>query len=375
MLTGLDGQKLFIQNPAGVEKYSYNLYEAMARFDHTNTFVVYLKQEPDKSKFQELVSGNPNFSYKVISSSGSWTQIGLARELFKDLPDIYYSPFHTLPSIKPKKTKYVSMIHGLEYTYLPTFKSGFKRPLAVLFMKNACRSADIVIVPSIATKDEILKKKWATNIEVIYEGVNPGFHKYPDETVSSIKNKYKINGSYFIFVSTIQPRKNLPATIESFSLAARQSPNLAEKKLVVIGKPGWQFEESYEAPKRFGIEDRVMFLGRLPDNEVQILVSGADCFVNFSLEEGFGLPLVEAMASEVKCLVSDIPPFREIAKDSAIYANPLKLDNMKDGFLKAVAEVYPLEKIVEAKNRTAEFTWEATAKKTLNTFQSLVKNL
>jgi glycosyltransferase involved in cell wall biosynthesis len=117
----------------------------------------------------------------------------------------------------------------------------------------------------------------------------------------------------------------------------------------------------------------VFYLGRVPDEDLPVLISGATALVNFSLEEGFGLPLLEAMACETRCLVSDIPPFKEICGDFAIYADPKKTRKMEKGFIEAF-NCPNTEAIIKAKERSKKFTWNESAKKTLDIFEHTIKN-
>jgi glycosyltransferase involved in cell wall biosynthesis len=374
MLIGLNGQRLLIDSPAGPEKYTYHIYNSLAGIDNKNEYIIYFSETPNKEYFQQLVNNNPNFTYKVIDSKISWTQKALSRQLFKDKPDIFFTPVHTLPILRPSKTKYISMVHGLEFKHIV-----LKNPVSKFLLgkpeRYVCRNSDFLIVPSQGIRDEILKKQWLSKeeIEVIHEGVDNRFYKRPEEEISLIRKKYKINNCrYYIFVGTINPRKNLPDTIKAFAAAFKHFP---EEKIIltIVGKLGRNYEESLDAPKKYGIDDNVFYLGRVPDEDLPALISGSVALVNFSLEEGFGLPLLEAMACATKCLISDIPSFREICGDYAIYADPKKLYEMEKGFIDA-CNSSDQDLIIKAKNLSKNFSWEESARKTLNIFERVVKN-
>src|SRR3990172_7562616 len=118
-------------------------------------------------------------------------------------------------------------------------------------------------------------------------------------------------------VVTIQPRKNLVNLIEAFSKI-----RVKDIDLVLVGKPGWLYDEIYKAPKKFGVEDRVKFLGYVPINELPALYSGASGLALVSLYEGFGLPVLEAMAAGCPCLVSNQSSLPEVAGDAALTVDP-----------------------------------------------------
>jgi glycosyltransferase involved in cell wall biosynthesis len=375
MFIGLNGQRLLIDSPAGPEKYTYHIYNSLAKIDHKNEYVIYFSETPSKEYFQQLTNNNPNFTYKTINSKISWTQKALSKQLFKDKPDIFFTPVHTLPILRPSKTKYISMVHGLEFKHI-VLKNLVRKFLLGKPERYVCKYSDFLIVPSQGTKDEILKKQWADkeNIEVVYEGVDDKFYKRSEEEISLVRKKYRVNNcKYFIFVGTVNPRKNLPNTVRAFALAVKRFPR--EKiALAIAGKLGWDYEESLAAPKKFDADDKVFYLGRVSDEDLPALISGSVALVNFSLEEGFGLPLLEAMACETRCIISDIAPFREVSDDYAIYANPRKIDEMERGFIDAYNSS-DSNQIIKAKDHCKGFSWEESAKKTLNVFERVIKNL
>jgi glycosyltransferase involved in cell wall biosynthesis len=377
MKIGLNGQKLLIENPAGPEKYTFNLYRALAEIDNENNYVIYFNSQPSKEYFKELTSSNQNFSYKVISYPLLWTQLGLAIELLQNPVDVFFTPVHTLPMLRNKETNFVTMIHGLEHKYT----AGYKNPLLNLKIerpvKYTVKHSDKLVVPTTATKDEIIKRNWGqkAEIEIINEGVAKRFYKRTAEEIEKLKEKYELGSDpYLLFVSTIQPRKNIPGMVEGFSKALSENQIPQNIKLLISGKKGWDYEESLEAPRKFGVENSVKFLGRVPDEDMPALFSGASAFINVSFEEGFGLPILEAMACEVPCVVSDIPPYREVGGKFPIYVDPRNVESIKEGIVKILSQPVNAEIINGAKQRASEFTWEKTAQKILAIFQSVVKN-
>jgi len=374
MKIGLNGQVIQMSNPAGPEVYTINLYKNLARLDSENDYTIYFDKTPSEEFFNEITGGNPKFSYKVIKGKRLWTQYHLAKELIKNPVDVFFTAIHTIPMIRSRKTKFVVMIHGLEYK----FTEGFKNPLKKLKIERPVRCAainsDKVIVPSQATKEEILKRKWGIKdekIEIVYEGVSDEFYKRDENEVRKIREKYQIKDSpYLLFVSTIQPRKNLPATIRAFSQFLNENPEMKNTLLLIAGKNGWNFEESLEAPLKYGVEENVKFLGRVPTEDLPVLYSGAKGYVNISYEEGFGLPLLESMACGEPSVVSDIPAHREVGGSLPIYADPNNIENIKDGIFKIMTSNFDKNLLLD---RAAGFSWKRTAEKTLEILKETVK--
>ena len=147
----------------------------------------------------------------------------------------------------------------------------------------------------------------------------------------------------------------------------KENPKFMDIKLVIAGKNGWMYEESIESPSQFGISENVIFTGQIIDYDLPILFSGAHAFVSCSLEEGFGLPLLESIACETPAMVSDIPAFREIGEDKVVYVDPDSIEDIKKGFLEVISN----PKMKDLKLLAQEFTWNKTAEKTLQ----IIKNL
>ena len=374
MKIGLNGQVIQISNPAGPEVYTINLFKNLARLDSENDYTIYLDKTPSKEFFNEITGGNPKFSFKVLEGEKLWTQHYLAKELIKNPVDVFFTAVHTIPMIRTGKTKFVVMIHGLEYK----FTKGFKNPLKKLKIERpiryAAKHSDKIIVPSKATKDEILKRRWGIKdekIKIVYEGVSDDFYERTGDEIKKIREKYDLKDSpYLLFVSTIQPRKNLPSTIRAFSQFINENPEMKNTLLLIAGKNGWDYQESLEAPDKFGITKNVKFIGRVPQEDLPALYSGSKGYINISYDEGFGLPLLESMACGVWSVVSDIPAHREVGGSLPIYADPYNIENIKDGIFKIMTSDFDKNLLLD---RAAGFSWKRTAEKTLEILKETSK--
>lgn len=379
MRIGINGQRLLVKDPAGPEKYTYNLINALARIDHDNEYRIYFEGAPDKEYFSRLVYSNSSFKAVPLKGDISWTQIGLAKELMKNPVDLLFTPMHTMPIFRKSSLQVVGMIHGLEYKYSKRTKNVLKRLLLGKPEMYLAKHSTALIVPTQATKNEILRRGWVQDSEnkitVIHEGVGDCFYKRDVQEISAIRKKYNLQDyHYLLFVSTIQPRKNIPSMVAAYAEAIHLDPSLSDTKLLIVGKTGWDTEESFNAPRKHGVEKNVLFLGFLPDEDLPALFSGATAFISLSLEEGFGLPLLEAMACETPALVSSIPAFKEVGGEFPIYVNPTDVRGFAKTIIKTFTSKYETERIYGAKLRAREFTWDRTAQKTLEVFQKVVEN-
>jgi glycosyltransferase involved in cell wall biosynthesis len=366
MKIGLNGQVIQDENPAGPELYTINLFKALAKIDNENEYTVYLSKEPTQDFIKNVSGENKNFKFKFIDCKKMWTQKGLAKELLENHVDVFFTAVHTIPFKRNPKTKYVVMIHGLEHKYTKGYKNILKRLFIERPIKYAIKKSDRIIVPSNATRDEIIKRNWGVGkekIDVVYEGVSKDFYPREEKEILEVREKYELGKDpYIFFVSTIQPRKNIPNLVRAFSQFIYENQDMKNLKLVIAGKNGWDYEESLEAPQKFGVQESVKFIGRVPSEDLPALFSGSKGYVNVSFEEGFGLPLLESMACGTPSVVSDIPAHREVGDYLPFYANPHNIENIKDGIHKLAYSEYNKQELLD---RASLFTWENTAKETL----------
>jgi glycosyltransferase involved in cell wall biosynthesis len=374
MKIGLNGQKILDENPAGPEIFTINLFENLAKIDLKNEYFIYTTKKPEKDLENKIKQGNEKFHFKEIEYRKLWTQYGLAKELIKNPVDVFFTAIHSIPMIRSSKTKFVVMIHGLEYQYT----LGYKNPLNRFFIERPIRYAikhsDKIITPSLATKEEILKRNWNVDekkIEVVYEGVSEEFYPKSEEEIDKIRKKYEIGKNpYLLFVSTIQPRKNIPNMIRAFSQFINENEEMKNTLLLIAGKKGWDYEKSLEAPQKYGVEKNVKFLGRVPEEDLPILYSGAKGYINVSFEEGFGLPLLESMACGVPSVVSNIPAHKEVGDYLPVYVDPNNIENIKDGIFEIMTRYFDKKDFIE---RSKNFSWKNTAEKTLEVLEKTLK--
>lgn len=367
-IIGIDASRAFVTDPAGPEYYSLNLIQSIAKINSPTggvRYVLYLRPG-QKVNFQLP----HNFEAKIINLRYLWTQVGLAVETIFRPPDVLFIPAHTLPlltRIFRPRTKIVVTVHGLEGKFLPQtgrFLSHIYRNWSISW---AVRFADKLIAVSDSTKEDIIKTYHinTNKIQVIQEGVNLKWFK-KCLNISKYTTTY---GDYILFVGTVQPRKNLVRLIEAFSKLRDR-----KIKLLIAGKLGWLYEDIVSAPKRFSVESRVIFLGRVGDRDLPGLYKGAKLFVLPSVTEGFGLPVLEAQAAGVPVVCSNTGALPEVAGKGAFFINPLSTDSIKEGLEEVLTKKTLRNRLVrEGLANAAKFSWENTAYNTLKLFNGIYK--
>ncbi|MBI2019525.1 glycosyltransferase family 4 protein [Candidatus Daviesbacteria bacterium] len=375
MTIGFDGSRAFVSGRTGTENYSYQLLKALAQIDQKNQYIVYLRSGGQTEKWPQ------NFHLKIINWPRLWTQGGLALQTFKDSLDVLFVPAHTLPLFRRPGLKTVVTVHDLGSEYLPSMHQVKQRLYLSLMQKYQLKTADRLIAVSKATKDDLVQRVGINpdKITVVYEGYDKNLFKpvKDDVLVNSLRQYGLKIGEYFLFVGTVQPRKNLERLIKAFVLHLRgaiQSDTYAHLggviKLVIAGQKGWLSDKIYKLPKQLGIEERVKFLGFVSEEDLPVLYSGALAFTFPSLFEGFGLPVLEAQACGCPVLTSSSSSLPEVAGKGAVYVDPYSIDDIVKG-IERVKRKGVRGKLIEAGfENIKRFSWEKCAEETLEVLLS-----
>ena len=208
-------------------------------------------------------------------------------------------------------------------------------------------------------------------ITVAYPGFDDKiFYQCKDQMkIVDIVGRYKIEGDYIIYIGTLQPRKNLIRLIEAFK-------NIDNLKLVIVGKTtglgrqGWMYEEILKAPKKYGIEEKVIFTGFASTEDLPYLLAGSRAFILVSLYEGFGIPVVEAMACGTPVIVSNVSSLPEAAGSAGLLINPESVEQITQA-IRTIAFDSKLraKKSKEGLKQAKKFSWPKMAKLVLKVFK------
>jgi glycosyltransferase involved in cell wall biosynthesis len=235
--------------------------------------------------------------------------------------------------------------------------------------RYAVKHAKAICTISKFSKNAIIRAYKVPQDQVVV--TYPGF-SMPTTTgnqQAAIIKKYNISNHYILSVGTIQPRKNYIRLIEAFSkFLALNKQKFGEIQLVIVGKKGWLYKSILEAPVKYGVSGKVKFLHAVPDADLPHLYRNALCFALPSLYEGFGLPVLEAMAYKCPVVVSNVSSLPEIAGNAGIYVDPKDVNSITQGLLSAVRQrnlIQGKTRIQQGLSQVKLFTWEKAAKQTL----------
>ncbi|WP_338819170.1 D-inositol-3-phosphate glycosyltransferase [Moorella thermoacetica] len=237
----------------------------------------------------------------------------------------------------------------------------------------ALKKASAIITPTASVKKEIIEhfRFPVERIFPVWHGVSPIFKVLPPDVVAKARKVLALPDPFILFVSTVEPRKNLKRLIEAYGCAVARGLG---HFLVIVGARGWLCEEIYELPRKLGLEKRVLFLGYISDELLPALYNAADIFIYPSLYEGFGLPVLEAMACGTPVIASKISSLSEVVGETGILVEPLDTDAMASAMLFLAGNADAKQKLAQkGLERAAGFSWEKTARETVKVYEETFK--
>jgi alpha-1,3-rhamnosyl/mannosyltransferase len=352
-----------LSHPTGVGSYLQNLIQALSQIDQTNQYHLFCsswkERYPPVSHAENFKIQDRHWPVRILNYTWNHFSLPTIEALLGAPVEVVHSP---TPLVIPSRTaRSVTTVHDLYFYRNPgmvvrEMKNDFPR-----LLKKHCLMSDAIIAVSDYTKRQLIEllNVPASRIYTIKHGVDPFFEERADTTdVGETIQRLKIPGPYLLFVGTQEPRKNLTILLEAY----REFEG--ELYLVVVGPPGWGTE--------INSSRGVILTGYLSKKDLRALYQKATAVVFPSIDEGFGLPLVEAMASEAPLIASRIPAFQEVCGDSCVYFDPSSSEELTQ-CIRSLIENESLRQnlIAKGKQRIKKFSWNDTAQKTLDLYMSL----
>ncbi|MDE5582990.1 MAG: glycosyltransferase family 4 protein [Ruminococcus sp.] len=271
--------------------------------------------------------------------------------------------------------KKVVTVHDMVYKAFPDTVRGRTKFMLETGLKKSMKRADRIVTDSEFSKGEIIKyfPEFSAKICVVPCGVDTErFRPCRDPIlIRKAKKALKISGEYFLYVGTIEPRKNLQRLIKGYYIFCRKAEN--PPKLVLAGGKGWLYDDILKLVKRLDISDRVIFTEYVPDEYMTPLICGAVAFVFPSLYEGFGMPPLEAMACGVPVLTSGEASLPEVVGKCAVICNAYSEKSIAKGLLRLYSDKkLRLELSEKGLRRARQFTWEKSAEKLYAVYREII---
>jgi glycosyltransferase involved in cell wall biosynthesis len=343
------------ESPTGVENYSLHLINALATLAPGEVTLI----SPRKIDVP--------LPQIVIPFPRLWTQLRLSWKILWDKTiDNLFVPSHLIPLVHPKRT--VITIHDVAFRRFPASYGLLSRTYLEWGTSRAVRRARRIIVPSEATKKDLVDfyKADPQKIAVVPLGFEPADIHPGKEEGESVLDRFQIrNGQYFLFIGRIESKKNLQTLIKAFSDLAPRCPGI---QLVLAGKPGVGHEQILRLVKN----PDIIVTGYVDETAKQALLENTLAFVYPSLFEGFGIPLLEAMAAGLPILASKIPSSWEMAKDNALFFDPEDADALAGLMEKVATDKGFRNKMIGNHAATlSRYSWKTCAEETLKVLRSM----
>ena len=352
--------------PGGIGMYTRNIIAALLKMDQRNQYLLcyrYPEQLGGYSRYpnvQEFVVQAPNKLW--------WDQIAIPRLAEREHLDLIFNPKLSVPLFTKCKTTFV--MHGAEQFAVPYGFKWHDRMYFTIAERMYCKKADAIIVMTHTGSKDIAHYVGAdpNKLRVIPESYNELCQVLDEEQALRIREKHRLPERYILFIGGLNPIKNLKNILKAYHKICHSFPH----KLVVVGFRRWKYSEDLHLISELGLRDRVFFTGFVPDEDISAVYNLADVFVFPSLYEGFGMPVLEAMACGCPVITTDKGCSPEVGGGAAILVNPYDPQQIADAIEKVLTDNELRERLI-AKGliRASEFSWDKCARETLELFESL----
>lgn len=374
MKIAIDCRALEKKNWAGKEKYLISIIQGLASADNENYYFLYFRR---KITFSFELPAN-FFIVAINVPSPLWHFSAFFDMILKKI-DIVFCPCAYLLAAINFVIPSVIVIHDLT-VFIPGISQTHKKSTKIkekLFLQFAINRATEVVVDSHSTRKDV-EKIFNINgrkISVIYLAAGKEFESKKDKDLLEEKLlKYNIKFPYILFVGTLEPRKNILGLLDVFrELVIVQE--LADYKLVLTGKRGWYYEEIFKRIKDLGLKDKVVITDYVLDEDLPYLYSGARCFIYPSFYEGFGLPVLEALACGCPVITSGVSSLPEVVGESALLVNPGDKKEIVSALNKILSDKELRADLINKGLKQAQnFSWDKSAKSLLEVFNKIKNN-
>jgi glycosyltransferase involved in cell wall biosynthesis len=368
MRIGIDAHRVGTRS-TGSQTYVYNLLKYLALLEpQGEKYAVYL--EPGQSI--EQLKSNANFQTRTI-----WTSSGALRyawffpmEGWRKRFDVFHAQYSLPPFLRGHS---VLTVFDLVYERFPQFFRRKIRTQMKFMIRQSCQRADHIITISESSKRDLVEIYRADpkRITVTYPGAMDSCRPMDlEQAWNRLREAYNLETPYILYVGNLEPRKNLSRLLEAFGELRRRE--LIRHKLVIVGQKDWLYNEVFETIRTHSLEDDVVLTGYIPADDLPVFYNAASVVVYPSIFEGFGLPVVEAMACGTPVITSTGSSLEEIAKDAAILVDPYSVSSISAAVEKVVNNVDLQQRLRQAGlARAAQFSYRTMAEQTRAVYQQL----
>jgi glycosyltransferase involved in cell wall biosynthesis len=362
-----------VHRRAGLGRYAQELLAALLSVDADDEYVAFYHRpqdahlDPPLDRVPHLTTTLDTKPWRFAALFAQFLRMPQDR-MFPGI-DLFHATDHLLPRLTRVRT--VFTLHDLIFRLYPGTHKPLNRWFLTLVMPRFLEAADAVIAVSEHTKRDAMRFYGLdeAKIHVVYEGVDARFRPAPAEAIARVRRDHGLPSKFILSLGTIEPRKNLTSLLEAYhTLRARGS----EVGLVIVGQKGWLYEGFFRRLHELGLDNEVVFTGFVPDADLPAIYSAAELFVFPSLYEGFGLPVLEALACAAPVVTSDSSSLPEVAGDAALLVDPTSVGHLVEA-MTTVLESEDVRADLKARGprQAARFNWDKAARETLAVYRSV----
>lgn len=375
---GIDYTPAYEQG-GGIGRYVRELVSALTFIDTDTDYRLFVSGVHEQKLPQSLAE---NFIWKPTKISPQWfarlwhrTRLPFPVELFTGQLDLFHATDFVLPPTLPT-TKTLLTVHDLSFVKVPETASPSLKSYLDKVVPRSVKQATHVLADSQATKNDLIElyKTPEDKITVLLSGVDERFIPVIDiDLLNQVRQKYELNDKkYILSVGTVQPRKNYSRVIRSLSQLRQQGLDI---HYAIAGGKGWLEDEMYQTIDETNMRDYVHLLGFVDDEDLPALYTSSELLIITSLYEGFGLPILEAMACGIPVITSNLSSLPEVAGDAAILINPLDTHTITDAVYTLLTDTPKYSTLAAMGHQQAQkFSWEKSAIHLKSIYDSLLNS-
>lgn len=356
---------------AGIGRLTRGLVRALERLDRANDYRLVVTKDRRNRQVGPLAS-NFNLAELPITERQAnvlWHRLRVPWDLqrFTGPLDLFHGTNFVLPPVG--RTPALVTIHDLSYRLFPEAAE----PSLVKFLERAVpdglRRARLVVADSESTRQDVAEQYGVPldRIRVVYGGVDDRFQRVTDrDRLERVKMQYGIDGPAILAVGTLQPRKNITRLVQAYQLL--RELNLPHR-LYIAGASGWMYSDLFVQIEELGLTPFIKFLGFVRDEDLPALYSVADLYVYPSLYEGFGLPVLEALACGAVVVCSGVSSIPEVGGDAVMYCDPYDVPNIAMAMDRALNDEGLRDRLrARAPEQVARFSWPNAGRSLLQAY-------
>ncbi len=352
------------QQPAGAGIYAIELVRALAERDRHDGYALFTRG----AWAEAVVAGRKNWRLERVGAGSrvarlAWEQLRLPRAVASLGIDVLHSTHHTLP-LTGVRCRRVVTIHDVTFLRIPERYPPARRLYMQTLTRLSARVADAIIVPSDAVRDDVrrLLRVPAAKITTVYEAAGAQYVPAEREAALAVARGYGIESPFVLSVGSLEPGKNRARLLRAVHALRDEG---VDARLVIVGQRAWKYDADFALVDELGMRDRVIFPGYVRAEDLPALYSAATAFALPSLYEGFGLPVIEAMACGTPVLTSDRSATAEVAGDAALLVDPHSVDAIRDGLRRLLSDAdLRADLSRRGRERASRFSWRRAADET-----------